>query len=165
MLDYRIEACPAFQLIGKPLRVSIKSGENLTRIPQFWQECLSDGTHDRLLEFAAQSAVFPRSTLGVCMDFEGNMEAFTYLIGSEHTSDEVPGGMVVRAVPALTWAVFRCVGAMPEAIQNVWSEIMSGFFETAPYRHREAPDIEVYPPGNAMQADYISEVWVPVKSK
>jgi AraC family transcriptional regulator len=164
-MDYRIEEKPAFNVVGKALRVATKDGENFRVIPQFWQQCLRDGSHDQLVGLAAKGEVLPNVTLGICMDFTDSMEAFTYMIAAQSPPGTIPDGMVERAIPAATWAVFESKGAMPQAIQDVWGKIWSEFFETAPFIHGAAPDIEVYPKGDATSADYVSEVWVPVIQK
>ncbi len=163
-MNYTIVEKPAFRVIGKPLRVSTKNGENIRRIPQFWDECMSDGTYEQLTRTVKDDNVLGDVTLGICTDFTANMEEFTYMIAAVGTPGDVPEGMVEKAVPALMWAVFDVTGPMPEAIQNVWGEIFSEFFETSGYHHGAGPDLELYPPGDASSSDYSSQVWVPVEA-
>jgi len=165
-MDYQIVDKPSFTVVGKALRVGTKDGENFRRIPQFWQECLGDGSHDQLVALAAQGGSLRDVTLGMCMDFAADMSEFTYMIAAEESKDGgIPEGMVEKTVPATTWAVFEAVGPMPDAIQNVWSGIWSEFFPSSPYKHGDGPDVEVYPSGDPTQADYRTQVWVPVVLK
>jgi AraC family transcriptional regulator len=166
-VDYAIVEKPSFNVVGKSLRVSIANGENLQLLPKFWQECLSDGTYNRLLEIAASDGVTGNASLGICMDFEGNMEAFTYMIAVESRAKAAPEGMVMRSIPAATWARFKGTGAIPKSIQDLWASVMSEFFESEPYVHGDAPSIEIYPVVGPMPSspDYKFEVWAPVKSK
>ncbi|KAB8138124.1 AraC family transcriptional regulator, partial [Gracilibacillus oryzae] len=54
---------------------------------------------------------------------------------------------------------------MPDAIQNVWKRIFSEWFPSTGYEHADAPELEVYYPGDPASADYRSEVWIPVIDK
>ena len=160
-MDYRVVEKPAFKVVGTALRVSTKNGENQRRIPQFWDECLHDGSHDKLQALAARGGMFGDATLGICMDFAADMQEFTYMIGAA-TNGDAADGMTEKTIPAATWAVFEARGSMPEAIQNVWGGIWSEFFKAGEYKHGDGPDVEVYPAGDPTQPDYRSEVWVPV---
>jgi AraC family transcriptional regulator len=69
-------------------------------------------------------------------------------------------------VPAAHWAVFECVGKVPEAIMK--SEIYA-FTEWLPdsgYDHAQAPEMEVYFPGNdGNSKDSYCEFWLPITEK
>lgn len=164
-MDYRIVEKPSFSVVGKALRVGTKDGENMRRIPQFWAECHDDGTNQRLWGIALNGSVLGNVMLGISMDFAPDMSEFTYMIGAEGTAADAVDGLEERSIPALSWAVFKADGAMPEAIQNAWSGIWSEFLPKEPYAHADGPDMELYPPGDPMSADYVSEVWVPVVRK
>ena len=48
---------------------------------------------------------------GICMDIEG--QNFEYLIADNYSpASEVPEGLETRVIPAGTWAVFPCYGAL-----------------------------------------------------
>jgi AraC family transcriptional regulator len=177
-MNYQIVEKPSFHVVGKALRVSTKGGENMRRIPEFWQECVADGTVGRLVEMASRSETLPSVTLGICADFSEDMSEFTYIVsaqseptpnpslkGREPDSNDPANGWMDKTISAATWAVFEATGAMPDSIQAVWSDIWSDFLPSSPYRHADGPDIEVYPAGDPMQPDYRFEVWVPVETK
>jgi AraC family transcriptional regulator len=157
-MDYQIIEKPSFKVAGKAIRVPTKDGENFRIIPEFWRDTVSDGTFARLKDLAAKSAFLEGVTLGICSDFAGDMSEFTYMIAAEAPVEGAPDGMVEKSIPAATYAVFESVGPMPDAIQNVWIGIWSEFFPSAPYGHAEGHDLEIYPPGDPMAADYRSEV-------
>ena len=75
-------------------------------------------------------------------------------------------GLEIYRVPASHWAVFACVGKIPEAI--VRSEIYA-FTEWLPasgYDHALAPEMEVYFPGNDGNSDdCYCEFWLPIIKK
>jgi AraC family transcriptional regulator len=77
----------------------------------------------------------------------------------------VPEGFEIIHIPEYSWAVFRCVGPSPEAIQSMWSRIYNEWLPTAEYELIPDYDIENYLPGNPMAQDYVSEICIPVKMK
>ena len=119
-MDYRIVEKPAFQVIGKAVRVSTKDGEMMKMIPAFWGKSLEDGTHKTLSEMVSSQGILGNVSLGICMEFQDDLQEFTYLIAVEKTQRAAPAGFVEKNIPAATWAVFESVGSMPEAIQKVW---------------------------------------------
>jgi AraC family transcriptional regulator len=159
-MDYKIIEKEAFRVVGKELKVSTKDGENLQRIPKFWDEVNQDGTNERLCSLSDKTDV-----LGICMDMEHDKEAFTYMIAVEATKNSKSSEFTTREIPAATWAVFTSIGAMPTAIQKVWERIFSEWFPSTGYEHAEAPELEVYPEGNTNSEDYRCEVWVPIIKK
>jgi AraC family transcriptional regulator len=156
-MDYKIMDKDAFEVIGKSIQVTTKDGENFRRIPEFWQQCHSDGTTGGLLSLGGD-----HDLLGICLDMEHSKEQFTYMIAVEHTAPGPENGLTVRTVPASTWAVFASIGPMPGAIQDVWKRIFQEWFPATGYEHTGGPELEVYPQGNAGSDDYRCEVWIPV---
>ncbi|PFA63211.1 AraC family transcriptional regulator [Bacillus sp. AFS015802] len=158
-MNYRIVEKEAFYVLGKGKRVSTSNGQNLNDIPAFWDE-VNTTDLDRDICRAAGNDVM----LGICMEFDHPNEAFTYFIGAEKKSGD-DGTFEVKEIPASTWAVFESVGPMPEAIQGVWKRIFSEWFPSTGYEHGDAPEFELYPPGNPNDEDYLCEVWVPIMKK
>jgi AraC family transcriptional regulator len=164
-MDYKIVAKPAFKVVGQGIKVSTQGKQNFELIPQFWSECCQSGLCARLEALVDPTGVTGPAILGVCMEFNSKRDEFFYLVGVENTKGAVPEGMTEKAIPALTWAVFEAVGAMPEAIQNLVNRIYSEWFPATGYERAREIDMEVYPPGDSSTVDYRSEVWVPVVKK
>jgi len=158
-MNYKLIEKSSLKVFGKSKKVSTKNGENLLQIPQFWKECDADGFRDGLL------SVEGGELFGICMnDYEN--ECFTYLIAREKTKDiELPEGAEEFTVPAATWAVFESVGPMPGAIQKVWERIYSEWFPSTGYEQANAPQLELYPEGDASKDDYKCEIWIPIVKK
>lgn len=156
-MDYKIIERDSFTVIGKSLQVTCKDGENLRRIPQFWQEVNEDGTSDKLIEIGGGKDI-----LGICKQMEPANENFFYWIAVESGPESNPQGFETTVIPAATWAVFTSIGAMPHAIQNVWKRIFEEWFPSTGYEHTGGPDFELYPPGDPGAEDYRCEVWIPV---
>lgn len=159
-MDYRIIEKDAFKVTGKVIRLTTKDGENLRRIPQFWDECNADGTCEKLCAIDTKQPL-----LGICMDFQENMEEFSYMVAVENVNDSADAGFETREIPAATWAIFTSVGPMPNAIQDVWARIFQEWFPATGFEHANAPELEVYPVGDASSKDYKCEVWIPIVKK
>ena len=100
--------------------------------------------------------------MGVCQQENPDSDEFQYSIGSEYMDGtEIPDGYV----PESTWAVFKSVGPMPDAIQEVWRRIYSEWLPQTEYERIRNYDFEMYTEGNNQSEDYPSEIWIPVKKK
>jgi AraC family transcriptional regulator len=78
----------------------------------------------------------------------------------------IPEGFKVVEIPALTFAKFRCIGPMPEALQAINTRI---FHEWLPgneeYEIAAGYNIEMYSKGDINARDYLTEIQIPVKKK
>lgn len=157
-MQYRMEEKPAMRFVGKKEAVSTAGGQNLIRIPQMWQESM-DGTFDKILELSEGE---PTGVLGVCGNYRES--DFDYFIASS-TAKPVPAGMDELLVPAGLWVIFDCRGPMPGAIQEGWKRIYSEWFPSSGYEHAGTAELEWYSDGDPKEADYLSEVWIPVVKK
>jgi AraC family transcriptional regulator len=159
-MNYRIVEKEAFQVVGKLIRVSCRDGENQRRISQFWKESHEQGFIRQLEELSNNADNF-----GICMDFDSAKEELSYMIAIERIEGSLPADWVDKVIPAATWAVFESVGAMPNAIQNVWKQIYTEWFPSMGYEHAGGPELEVYPAEDAYDDSYRCEVWIPIKKK
>lgn len=130
-------------------------------IPDFWGESQNDGTMKVLCQYGVKDVV-----LGLCEPEKKGEKSFRYGIGIECGKDTAaPSGFEVWTIPAQTWAVFRYVGPMPKAIQELNYRIYSEFFPQSEYEPVDAVDFELYPDGDNSKKDYVSEIWKPVRKK
>lgn len=157
-MNYKIIQKEAFQVVGKGIRVSMEN--NNEKIPLFWKESNENGFTEKLAQQAGEMGI-----LGVCAEGNQQKNEFTYYIAVEKTTDKISPDLEVKEIPASTWAVFESVGPMPHAIQHVWKRIFSEWFPATGYEHAPAPEIEVYPEGDAYSEDYRAEIWIPVIKK
>lgn len=67
-------------------------------------------------------------------------------------------------IPAHTYAVFTCVGKMPEAFQKVYKYICTEFFPASEYQPCGI-EIESYPSAETQNTDYTCEIWIAVEKK
>lgn len=159
-MNYRIEEHEGFQVAGVKKSFSMQDGENLIGIPLFWQQFNSSGQDEELIQLNNGKI---KGWLGVCTDFcADNGHTFDYWIGTAYEGDNT-GAFQTMSIPASRWAIFEVRGAMPDAIQSVWKQIHSEWFPSHPYEHAGTPDFELYFAGDTSSADYLSEIWIPIK--
>jgi len=67
------------------------------------------------------------------------------------------------AVPAATWGIFEAHGPLPGSIQGVMPRIFNEWFPSSGWEHADAPELEIYSPGDNRAADYYCEVCIPLR--
>ena len=163
IMDYKIIEKNAFDIIEKVEAHTVENSENAKSIPDFWMRSHNDGTVKTFLDTTTDRTYI----FGVCYgNLPENAKTFDYSIAAKCDNNTVvPEGFRKNTIPARTWAVFECKGAMPNAMQDMWHKIISEFFPTSGYQPTYEMDIEAYTDGNMGSPDYRSEIWVPVIKK
>lgn len=158
-MNYRIEKKEAFKIVGVKEHYAINIDENFANVPIFWQKTAQSGIMQTICSYLDRE---PYGVLGVstCM----NGKDFDYYIAVA-TNKETPSALSEYVVHECTWAIFECVGSMPNALQNLQKRIVSEWLPTSGYEYADAPDIEVYFEGNQQADDYRCEVWLPIVKK
>lgn len=154
-LNYRIEAKEAFRIIGVSAPLSKELEENFFVIPQMWQNCVINGTIEKLSQMISTS---PTGLLGisVCND----TEQWKYFIAV--ATSQVSPEFEEYTVPATAWAIFPGTGTN-QSVQELERRIFTEWLPTSGYEYGNAPDIEVYI--NPDPKNTVFEVWVPVRKK
>ncbi len=156
-MNYRIEERDAFRIVGAKAHFGMNLEESFAQVPQFWAQTMQSGMAQAVCALPGKE---PCGLLGVSTCMDGS--DFDYYIAVA-TDAPAPEGMAEYTVPAGTWAMFECVGPMPQAVQQLQTRIVSEWLPVSGYEYADAPDIEVYPEGNTQAADYRCEVWLPVR--
>lgn len=165
VMDYRIEKKDSFKVIVRKERFSSDSEVNKKEIPEFWDRCRKDGTIQKLCSYMNPKGVFGDAIVGICFGVNATDKDFPYAIGVAYEGGDIAGDLTIEEIPALTWAIFKCTGAMPNAIQELWHRIYSEFFPTSEYQPCGGIDFEVYPEGDLHSPNYESEIWISVAKK
>lgn len=162
VMDYKVVKKEAFKVIEKKVTCSVSEDSNV-ELPKFWERCHSDGTVKKLLELTSDKT----DIFGICYAHtQEKNQTFDYSIAAKFDENaEIPSGFTANVIPARTWIVFECKGAMPDAIQQLWYRICTEFFPSSSYEPTYEMDIEAYKDGDMSSPDYRSEIWVPVKDK
>ena len=153
MMDYSMVKKDAFKALVKMKTFTPANSQK--GIPEFWSEYFNTGCGNQVC-----------GMLGICEQEKTGNGEFRYGIGCFYDDHiPVPEGFEILTVPPYTWAVFECVGPMPDAIQNMWTRIYSEWLPQAEYQLLQDYDLEVYTEGNNQDKNYSSEIWIPVKKK
>lgn len=150
IMEYVIEKWEATELLMHAKDFHAETGE--AEIPKFWDEYYADEACRKVPGY-----------LGICAQNKTGGDVFRYGIGCRASDVEgVPEGFELIRLPAYTWAVFRCVGPMPGAIQAMWERIYREWLPVSGYELIPDYEIENYLPGDPSSPDYVSEICIPV---
>ncbi len=158
-MEYIVEEMESFQVIGVSKEFSPKTSNE--KIPQFWndfyyQNVFNQEMHDwKIGEF------------GICIDEMKPNGNFNYMIAGRYHGGSIPSGFSIFEFPKMLWAKFRCIGPLPEAIQELTSKIFQEWLPlNKEYVLAKPYSIEWYSDDkNVSSNEAISEVWIPVKKK
>lgn len=159
LMDYKIVSKDAFTVLANAAVFPYEGAK--ARVPAFWQQHYAEGKGKTVM-----------GTYGVNIGESMGQETFEYLIADPcDPGCEAPDGFVVRTIPAFTWAVFPCKGALPVALQDVntrifteWLPAMKDYEFAAGYCVEYYDNPTKYAKGT-MDENYYSEVWIPVRKK
>ncbi|MBO4413587.1 MAG: AraC family transcriptional regulator [Clostridia bacterium] len=170
-MDFKVTPMFPFKVIG-----FVKTFDNETayaEIPAFWDEICekyaSSVYAGNLPSNPYEKALVDNciGEYGVCIDDIGGGK-FRYLIAGRYTGGEVPEGMEVYEFPRGDWAVFNCIGPIPEALQSVNTQIFREWLPGNPdYELCGNANVEWYDcvNGEKTDEDYHSAIWIPVRKK
>lgn len=152
MLEYKIEKKEQFTVVGRKKQFNMDT--SYQEIPKFWTE------HSQNDDLNTVCGMF-----GICIDSNGKL--FDYYIADVYLPyKEIPEGYETRVIPAGTWAVFPCKGALPHALQDVNTKIWSEWLPSCKsYELAGNYNIEMYDKPAKNPEDNYSEIWIPIKEK
>lgn len=173
-MNFKVRNLFGFKVIGFVKTFSFETAYE--EIPKFWDEICA--------KYAANvyagnppANVFEKALMdncigeyGVCIDDESiaGKGKFLYLIAGKYAGGEVPEGMMLYEFPPEEWAVFDCVGAIPDALQSLNTRIFQEWLPGNPdYEISGNANVEWYDCMNGVNTDpdYHSAIWIPVKRK
>lgn len=159
LMDYRITRKESFTVLGVSRTFSYENAGQ--EVPAFWAE-----------HYAQNRCRYVEGCFGINIDCSMGNESFEYMIADlYHPAADIPEGFVTKTIPAFTWAVFPCIGSLPDALQDVntrifseWLPALKDYEVAAGYciEMYERPD--KYPKGTADE-NYRTEIWIPVSGK
>ena len=170
-MDYKITPMFPFKVIG--FQKEFDNETAYAEIPKYWDEICEKYAYN---VYAGNAPANPYEQAlvdncigeyGVCIDDIGGGK-FRYLVAGKYTGGDVPEGMVVYEFPRSDWAVFNCIGPIPDALQSVNTRIFKEWLPGNPaYELCGNASVEWYDcvNGEKTDPDYHSAIWVPVKRK
>lgn len=167
---------PIIEVIGAKTWISGPDNEQFGR---FWQDCQQQGTLQQLHQLKEQARQEAGSQTGGAIlgiswiqNDPGN-RAFYYMIAielpsgkpdtdpkQERSSDTT--GMECAIVPEGLWAVFPCIGEIPEAIMLTEMYAMNEWLPASGYQHAGTVEMEVYP---ADSSEIACEFWLQIRPR
>ena len=107
-MEYKIEKWESMDLLVHTKDFHAETSE--TEIPKFWDEYFANEEYRKIPGY-----------LGVCAQKKTDGDEFKYGIGCKASDVEgIPDGFELIRIPEYSWAVFKCVGPSPKAIQEMW---------------------------------------------
>ena len=158
-----------FTVIG--YSIVIRNEEGFRKCPEFWNEQYAR-RFARLLrtmqpETPEEQAVFDNRigqyAVCRCLASEGQDGAFEYMICGEYLGGAVPESMKLLTIPESDWAEFRCKGALPKSLQDLYAAAYGSWLKDHPEYREFGINIERYSPGNPAEPDYECGLIIPVK--
>lgn len=151
IMDYRIETKPAFDVLA--MTRAFDENEPKDEIHLFWKEFFQKGYDSVVCGW-----------FGICHEAKGGR--FKYSIADPYQEGApIPDGFEKFAIPEATWAMFTCIGPMPQTMHKMWHQIYTQWLPSSDYEIVPGYDVEYYPGPNTQDADYLSEIWIPVKPR
>ena len=170
-MDYKIVPMFPFRVIG--FQRVFDQETSYAEIPRYWDE-ICEKYAANVYAGNAPANAYEQALVdngigeyGVCIDDVGGGK-FRYLIAGKYTGGNVPEGMTVYEFPRSDWAVFNCIGPLPESLQSVNTRIFREWLPGNPeYELCGNASVEWYDcvNGEKSDPDYHSAIWVPVRKK
>ena len=169
-MEYKIVKLFGMKLIGFQREFSMEN--SYEEIPKYWDELCEKYAYNVYAgnppANAYEKALMDNciGEYAVCIDDIGG-DTFRYMVAGKYTGGEVPEGMALYEFPMGDWAIFECVGPIPESLQALNTRIFQEWLPNNPdYELSGNANVEWYDcTGEKDDPDYRSAIWIPVKRK
>ena len=170
-MDFIIKTLEPFKVIG--FQKEFTNDNGYKDIPKFWDEICEKHANNVYKGNSPSNAIEKAiadnkiGEYGVCIDDIGNGK-FRYIIAGKYIGGDIPDRMTVYEFPKSDWAIFDCIGPIPEAFQNLNTKIFKEWLPNNPeYKLSLNANIEWYDFDNAVKnnPNYHSAIWIPVMKK
>ena len=90
---------------------------------------------------------------------------YNYIFGGPYQGGNVPEGMVIYEIPGGTWAVFSCIGKLPDAMEDLMPQIWDHWVKTnTEYVVDGKCEFEMYYDGDYYNdPNYLCTKWIPIR--
>lgn len=156
--SWKLEEKDGFRLIGRCISISCAGQMHFKKIPEFWSECQRNGTFSKLISMDTGQ---PKGLFGLFGAYDEQLDEIEYAVMVQ-SDRNLPQGFSEILIPGASWAVFDCIGPVPQAIQKGWKYLNEEWLVKYPFRHADCPELEWYNGGNAYDDNYLSQIWIPV---
>lgn len=165
-LDYKIVDKEEFSVIAIKKQFSKDEDVFRKQIPKFWKDLFQTSLYRELISYLKENTVTKGGVLGIDeMAVSQNKQLFNYYAAVVTDEKSKNDKLTSFTIPSHKWAIFKCTGAMPNSIQNLWVKIYSEFFQCSSYEPVADFNFELYFEGDSSKDSYVSEIWVPIKNR
>ncbi|UOQ92438.1 GyrI-like domain-containing protein [Halobacillus shinanisalinarum] len=147
----------AFQVAGIKKEISCDNEDK--DIQLLWGEATKSGIADLLVQLNNGQI---NGLLAIYDNYNETQNTWDYWIATQFHGN-VPDELSSFEVPPSRWVVFEVHGLIPEAIENVWKQIDSGWLPSNGYETADIASLEVYKEFYPYHSDSYSEIWVPIR--
>lgn len=149
MIDYTIVHQPEILLMGIECRTSNAPDAGPQDIPKHWAKFYGDNILDQIPNKSSDEVI------ALYCDYESDYTGpYSFVIGCPVTSvDDLPEGMIIKTIPAASYAVFYAIGEYPKSLIDTWGAIWH-----TPLDRTYTGDFEIY--GNKFVSGSPQEVEV-----
>lgn len=136
MKSYEVVQKSAMVIVGIECRTSNAPEAGPYDIPQLWGRFYSEGVISQIPNKISNEVI------ALYCDYEGDYtQPYSLVIGCPVSSSDItPDGMVVKTIPAGSYAVFRAVGEYPASLIEAWGNI----WQQADLKRTYTSDYEFY---------------------
>ncbi len=170
-MDFIIKTLLPFKVIG--FQKEFNNDNGYKEIPKFWDEICEKYANNvykcKSPTNAIEKAIADNKIgeYGVCIDDIGNGK-FRYIIAGKYMGGDIPDMITVFEFPENNWAIFDCIGPIPEAFQKLNTKIFKEWLPNNPkYELSMKANIEWYDFDNPVKnnPNYHSSIWLPIREK
>ena len=158
---WRLKKQQSFRLIGVKTKISCVDHAHYKKIPEFWNECQKNGLYSTLISLDEGT---PKGVFGLFGYFDEQSMEIDYFIMVESQA-ALSEQFCEIIIPEVTWAVFDCVGRVPESIHKGWNFLNEEWLLAYPFKHAPCPELEWYSDGNSYSENYLSQIWIPIEEE
>ena len=155
----------AIRIAGFLTRTKTGNEENFKRIPEFWQECLGNGS---LFKLHDENFIKSNTEYGACFPINPENGEFDYVIGLEVKEGfDIPKDYHIVIIPEALYAVFTTPPAdesnFSSSIQGTWKYIFSEWFPNSGYEFLyNGVDFEMYDERFHNDSGKVIDIYIPV---
>lgn len=156
--SWKLEKKNGFRLIGKSIKVSCLNNEHYSKIPEFWSDCQKNGVYSKLISLDNGN---PKGMFGLFGHHYEKSNVIEYSI-MVISNEPLPTEFTEVQISETTWAMFDCIGQIPQSIHRGWKFLNEEWLVKYPFKHAPCPELEWYSDKNPYSEKYLSQIWIPI---
>ena len=159
---------PAIKIAGFPIKTNTANGENLSKIPGFWQSCIDDG---RLEKLKGEDFAKNNNEYGACFPENPENGDFEYIIGVEIKDGYfIPNEYHVCTIPEALYAIFTTPPIddknFVSSVHGTYQYIFLEWFPDSGYEFmNDGVDFELYDERSQGMTGKMMDIYVPIIQK